>query len=193
MTTTHKKLIHSERSWALDEFGEVDCGDIRLTKRLVKIADDFVKSPESSINQASGSWAEAKAAYRFLQNDNVKESEILASHVKKTRERTKNYQTILSIQDTSYMSYKNHKKTTGLGVIASRVRSEKTNFKTPGLVMHTAFAVTTDGLPIGLLDQKIHSRPPLPAEIIAKKKRSHGRAVSIEDKESIRWLGRVIN
>lgn len=54
--------------------------------------------------------------------------------------------------------------------------------------MHTAFAVTTDGLPLGLLDQKIHSRPPLSVEIVAIKKRSHGRAVFIEDKESIKWL-----
>ncbi len=188
MTIINKKPTNLEGSWSLHEFGGVDCGDARLTGRLVKIVGDFVKSPESSINKASGSWAEAKAAYRFFQNDHVKESEILASHIKKTRERSGDYQTILSIQDTSYMSYKNHKKTEGLGVIASRIRSEKTNFKTPGLVMHTAFAITTDGLPIGLLDQKIHSRPPLPAEIIAKKKKSHGRAVSIEDKESIKWL-----
>lgn len=180
--------FHLEENWAMREFGDVNCNDVRLTKRLVKMADNFIKSPESSINQASGSCSEAKAAYRLLQNDNINESEILASHIKQTRKRAHSYKTILSIQDTCYISYKNHKATTGLGVIASRVRSEKSNFKTHGLVMHTAFAVTTEGLPIGILDQKIHSRPVLSEELLEIKKRSHGIAVPIEDKESIRWL-----
>jgi hypothetical protein len=54
--------------------------------------------------------------------------------------------------------------------------------------MHTTFAVTTDGLPLGLLDQKINSRPPLAEEVNElKKRRGHG-VLPIEEKESIRWL-----
>jgi hypothetical protein len=54
--------------------------------------------------------------------------------------------------------------------------------------MHTTFAVTTDGLPIGLLDQKISSRPPIAEEVDEVKKRSHGKDLPVEEKESIRWL-----
>lgn len=174
--------------WALTEFGAAKFGDGRLTERLIKLVDHLSALPESSINQACGSWSEAKAAYRFFQNDSILESEILQAHVKKTVERTKPYDTILAIQDTCYISYKNHGKTQGLGVIASRIRSKTTNFKTPGLVMHTSFAITTDGLPVGLLDQKIHSRPPIPEDIKELKRRSHNTALAIQDKESIRWL-----
>lgn len=175
-------------SWALAEFSTTKFGDRRLTERLIRLTNHLSALPESSINQACGSWSEAKAAYRFFQNDSILESEILQAHINKTVERIKPYNTILAIQDTCYISYKNHEKTQGLGIIASRIRSKTTNFRTPGLVMHTSFAITIDGLPIGLLDQKIHSRPPIPKDIKELKKRTHNTALAIQDKESIRWL-----
>lgn len=60
--------------------------------------------PESSVNEACVSWSEAKAAYRFLQNESVKEAGVLASHVTKTVERAKDYKRIIVIQDTSFFS-----------------------------------------------------------------------------------------
>lgn len=86
------------------------------------------------------------------------------------------------------------KKTQGLGIISARINSKATNFQAYGLVMHTTFAVTTDGLlPIGLLDQKISSRPPIAEEVNELRKRSHGKALPIEEKESIRWLESLKN
>lgn len=186
----NSKLISK---WALNEFGQVDFCDKRLSKRLLKLADSFAESPESSINKACESWSETKAAYRFFQNDNVKESKILAKHIEKTVERANQYETILSIQDTCYISYKTHKKTEGLGIIASRIRSKTTNFQTRGLVMHSAFAITLEGLPLGLLDQKIFSRPEFSEEIKEIKKRSHNIALPIEEKESIKWIDSLKN
>ncbi len=174
--------------WALSEFSGVDLSDKRLANRLMKLADNLSESPTSSINQACENWSETKAAYRFFQNDNVSESNILSAHVNKTVERISKYDTILAIQDTCYISYKNHKKTTGLGIIASRIRSKTTNFQTHGLVMHTSFAVTTEGLPLGLLDQKIVARSNVDEATRELKKKSHNNALPIEEKESIKWV-----
>jgi hypothetical protein len=190
---TKGNLNTTSTGWAESEFGLVNFGDKRLSKRLLKIADSFANSPERSINQACEDWHQSKAAYRFFQNDAVSERKILDNHIIKTVERAKEYPTILAIQDTSYISYKNHKKTEGLGIIAARVRSKTTNFQTHGLVMHTTFAVTTEGLPIGLLDQKINARPFLDEEVKALKKRSHNIALPIEEKESIRWIESLEN
>ncbi len=55
-------------------------------------------------------------------------------------------------------------------------------------LMHTAFAISTEGLALGILDQKIYSRPIISEEIKNLIKRSHRIAVCIEDKESIKWL-----
>ena len=112
--------LNISSGWAASEFGMVNFGDKRLNIRLHKIADSLSDSPESSINQACEEWSQTKAAYRFFQNDAISEGKILDSHVKKTVERASKYSTILAIQDTCYISYKNHKKTRGLGVIASR-------------------------------------------------------------------------
>lgn len=39
-------------SWANKEFSGVHLGDERLNHRFIKLADDFSKHPEFSINQA---------------------------------------------------------------------------------------------------------------------------------------------
>lgn len=170
-------MAKESNEWSRDEFGDAILGDKRLTNRLVNIADNLISLPESSINGACGSWSEVKAAYRFFQNENVKEGDILDSHVAKTVERTKAHKRILVVQDTSYISYTSHEKTKGLGAISGKGK---------GIVMHTALAVSTEGLVLGILDQKTDSRLSISAE--EKEQRSHHNNIPIEDKESIKWL-----
>ena len=71
----------------------------------------------------------------------------------KTAERAKRYQTILAIQDTSYFIYTNHPQTKGLGRMSLKKGKHVEKIFSNGLVMHACLGVTTDGLPIGLLDQ----------------------------------------
>jgi hypothetical protein len=181
-------VIESQHSgWASAEFGGADLGDQRLRTRLIKIADRLSDAPESPINKACDGWSETKAAYRFFQNESVYASEILASHVCQVGQRMKKYKTILAIQDTSYFSYTSHKMTTGMGLI-SKVHRTNATVLTFGVIMHTAFAVTTDGLPLGILDQKISARKPKTEEFQSRKKNGSGANIPTKDKESIRWL-----
>lgn len=59
-------------------------------------------------------------------------------------------------------------------------------------MMHTTFAFTTEGLPIGLLDQKISTRPPVAEDLKELKRRSHNTAIPIEEKESIRYHLKIL-
>jgi len=59
--------------------------------------------------------------------------------------------------------------------------------------MHTSFAISIDGLPLGLLDQKINTRPEVSKELKKLRKRSHNIALPIEEKESIRWLESLVS
>ncbi|NOQ23254.1 MAG: IS4 family transposase [Candidatus Aegiribacteria sp.] len=179
-----------EISWASEEFADVDLGDKRLNTRLMKICDSFSESPESPINQACADWAESKAAYRFFQNDKVEEGEILTAHCKKTVQRARKHKTILAIQDTSYLVYTNHSKTEGLGKISLKKGKYVDKIYSNGLVMHTCLAVTTQGLPLGLLNQKIYSRT------IRQKGKTGSHPhdyLSVEEKESYRWLEALSN
>ena len=148
----------NESSWAAEEFAEIDLGDKRLDARLIKLCEGFSDAPESSINQACVDWAETKAAYRFFQNDNVEVGEVLAVHRCKTAQRAKEHKTVLALQDTSYFVYTNHPKTGGLGKMSLKKGKTVKKIYSIGLMVHTCLAVTTKGLPLGLLDQKIFSR-----------------------------------
>jgi hypothetical protein len=153
------------KSWAAHEFESADFGDKRLNTRLIKLADRLSEFPESPINQACGGWGETKAAYRFFRNENVGVAEISSSHVVQTAKRAKAHRTVLAVQDTSYFNYSTHKKTTGLGVISSRTGTNIKKFTVHGVIMHTSFGLTTQGIPIGILDQKIYSRKTDSAEL----------------------------
>jgi hypothetical protein len=174
--------------WAKDEFAQVDFGDARLNARLIKIADSLSESPESPINQACGSWAESKAAYRFFQNENVEPKQVMRSHAQCTAARSLSEKRFLIIQDTSFISYTDHKKTTGLGILSRKNGTNVKNIYRMGLVMHTAFAVTTEGLPLGILDQKIFAREEISDEVRELKKRTHNTYLRTEEKESYKWL-----
>lgn len=175
--------------WADNEFEEVDLGDKRLDSRLIKLCDSFSKAPESPINQACADWAETKAAYRFFKNENVDVERIMSAHRDKTSGRAAKHRTVLAIQDTSYLVYTKHPKTKGLGRISLKKGKNIDKIYSRGLVMHTCFAVTTKGTPLGLFDQKIFARELRPEH---ERRRTGGRYVqdvlTVEDKESYRWI-----
>jgi hypothetical protein len=175
--------MRQENSWAKEEFECVDLGDARLNERLVGLCSCFSESPESPINQACADWAETKAAYRFFSNNNVAASAITIAHILKTAERAKAHKTILAIQDTSYFVYTSHLKTKGLGRLASRKGKNVEDILSTGLLMHACLAVTTEGTPLGLLDQQIYSR-----SYDARPTTTPEVAIPIEQKESYRWL-----
>lgn len=178
-----------EASWAGEEFAGVNLGDKRLNARLVTLCERFSESPESPINQACTDWAEAKAAYRFFRNESVKADDILAAHCHKTSQRAKAHNTVLAIQDTSYFVYTSHLTTQGLGKMSMKKGSHVAKIYSKGLVMHACLAITTQGLPLGLLDQNIFARKLRPLH----QRRSHGGRyiqdfLPVEAKETYRWL-----
>lgn len=172
--------------WASDEFKDVNLCDKRLDARLTSMCDTFSKSPESSINQACEDWAETKASYRFFQNENVDVDKIISAHRIKTFDRASQHETVLAIQDTSYIMYNNNPKTKGLCSISTSDKKTDPNREyTKGLVMHTCLAVTTKGVPLGLVDQNIYARQ-LRNELDSEKQ-GEGNVLA-EDKDSFRWI-----
>jgi len=177
-----------EVSWAAEEFAQVSLGDKRLDARLITLCDRFSDAPESPINQACRDWAETKAAYRFFQNENVAVEEILAAHRCKTVARANRHKTILAVQDTSYFVYTSHPKTEGLGKMSLKKGKNVKKIYSNGLLVHTCLAITTEGLPLGLLDQKIFSRKLRPKQVSTGKKYRPNEHLPVEEKESYRWL-----
>jgi hypothetical protein len=164
--------------WIADEFGQIEFGDTRLHRRFLKVAKEFARQPGSSTHAACTSWAETKAAYRLFSNEKVTAEKIMTSHVECTSARASAFSTVLSIQDTTFLDFKTHKKTEGLGKISNTKHPDP-----EGLVMHSAYMLSPSGLPLGFGFQKIWARP---------EPRERGNKdlwnMPIETKESFKWL-----
>ena len=165
-------------TWVENEFKNINISDPRLYKRFFKVATDLAERPSDSINSASVDWASTKAAYRFFDNANFSSSKVLSPHFLATAWRCKPYDKIIIAQDTSYIDFMKHKKTTGLG------HNSKTRGGKPvnGLCMHAGLALSPTGLPLGLLYNKLWKRK---EGRITKKQRD---TLPIHLKESHRWL-----
>lgn len=164
--------------WILEEFKNlaVNCG--RIIKRFQKTMATLSKKLGESIAAASSNKSEAAAIYRLIDNEKLTEEVILDAHRKSTIERISESgeKIILNVQDTTELNYTGHKKTVGLGEYGTEKNSK-------GLIVHSSIAVTTQGVSLGLLDQKIWARDP--AE---RGKSKDNRKRPIEEKESYKWI-----
>src|SRR4029079_5068561 len=112
-------------TWAADELRHADLGDKRLNKRLIRLVSDLAARPESSIPQATTTWAATKAAYRFFDNERVKPDAIRAAHRQAIPERLPDpgspaADPLLVVQDTTLLDCTTHPATSGLGHLIHR-------------------------------------------------------------------------
>ena len=165
--------------WYKEEFSTATLGDKRLSKRLVKVAEDLSGHPSMPINQASGDWHSTKGAYRFFNNENVTPEGILTPHFENTAKRMTYHEVVLSIQDTTSFNYTSH-EALQLGPIGKA--------DTNGIMQHNTLAVSGDGLPLGLLDQITWTRPPASKDKMQKKEE-----LLLEECEIYRWIQSLEN
>jgi len=162
------------------EYANAEFGDKRLSTRLARILEQLSCDPNAKISAACKDPYQAKAVYRFLDNDEVDVEDI----TKITRDVTiKNIHeakppVVLVIQDTTEFNYSNLKATSGLGSISGRKTAR-------GIECHSAIAVGEMGEMFGVLAQKLWVRPP---ENFGQSKPAHCKETPIEEKESYKWL-----
>jgi hypothetical protein len=140
-----------EVQWAAHEFGRARLGDQRLSERLVHSVDALAAMPGRAFcGAAQGDKAAVKAYYRLIDkpdDSQVTMDAILAPHRERTIQRMRGQTTVLCIQDGSDLNYSGLAQCEGLGSIGTN----QTGASSPGLHLHSTLAVTTDGLPLGVL------------------------------------------
>lgn len=161
--------------WAAKELSMANLGDTRRNKRLVRLVEDLAAQPDSSVPQACGNVARTKAAYNFWKSPYFQASDIRAPHIASTIERIKSHGRVLAIQDTTNIDLTSHPATKGLGYLDGKLAS--------GLKVHSTLAVTSQGVPLGIIDQQVWAREKSNLGI-AKKRRQR----ETKEKESQRWL-----
>lgn len=161
-----------------NKYLETSQKDKRLGKRTVKVLEQLSANPGKSVCSASGGKANAKAAYRLLANENFDDKSVLTVQRQQTIERIEENKVsvVLIAEDTTVISYNGLKKTEGLGYINDDIKSR-------GILVHSALAVTEEGLPLGLLAQKKWVR-----DIKDFGKKHRRKKEPIENKESYKWI-----
>jgi hypothetical protein len=170
--------------WAKEEFSGVDIGDKRLDERLIQAAEEIYKNPSASYSACvGGDWKKVKGFYRLIDKPDdsaVSVENILKPHRTRTIQRIKAQKTVLCIQDGTKINYDDLNNCTGLGEIGKN----QTKAVTKGFHMHSTMAVTTDGLPLGILSSEITS----PKIQKIKRTKNEERNSSIETKKIFSWI-----
>jgi hypothetical protein len=163
-----------DATWAEEEFGEADLGDVRRNARLVQLASVLGAQPSASLPDATDDPATLKAAYRFFDNDYVRADAMLESHVRSTTRRMQAVPLVLAVQDTTYLDWTDHPATQGLGPLAAPSHQ--------GLLAHTTLALRQERVPLGLLAQQVWA-----GDKAVRRQQDHKQR-PIDDKESQKWL-----
>ena len=165
--------------WAEHEFGGAPLGDQRLGRRLVSSAALQATAPMHAFcNVASADWAAVKGYYRLIdqsEDSAVTPVNILAPHRARTVRRMQAQDTVLCIQDGTDLNFATHAQCTGLGVIGTN----QTGAQSRGLHLHSTYALSTEGLPLGVL--RAHFEAPQSGA-------AGDAAKPLEQRKSFRWI-----
>lgn len=165
--------MYTNTSWVDNEFEKTYIRDERLLNRLISVTKSLAGNPGAPLTQALGGWNELRGCYRLVNNKNITTDVILSGHSSETVERIKDYSVVLVAHDTTWLDYSNLDSTEGLGICSSE--------KQKGLFLHTSMALTTNGVPIGILNQQYWARDPIDPNRDYKQ-------LPIEEKESYKWI-----
>jgi hypothetical protein len=169
--------------WAAKEFGRAPLGDARLSRRLVECARMKAEDPGAEFAEVAASdLAALKGYYRLIDHpdaDAVSARTILAPHRDRTVRRLAAQRTALVIQDGTDLEFTRLTACEGLGVIGTN----QTGAKSRGLHLHSLLAVTTTGLPLGVLHGQFDAPQPRAATDLRPV-----ATIPIEEKDTFAWI-----
>jgi len=129
--------------WAREQFEAACLGDVRRTRRLVKVAEQMAGNSGGSIAQQTERLADMKAAYRLFAQEAVTHEAVCSPHWNQTREQAGALPLVFLAQDTTELDFTYHKRTRGLAPIG--------NGGGRGLHQQNVLAIDpVHGVPIGL-------------------------------------------
>lgn len=149
--------------------------DKRLFNRFSLLLCKFIENPKESIPKSLKDWGTIKSAYRFFQNPRVSPEMLTVEAVEDTASRVRKAGgTLLIAHDTTCIDYSGlQSEGVGRNGIAKHTR---------GFLLHSSFAMTDDGVPLGILSQSIWTRHEV------KRLGSKAPRLPMEEKESRKWL-----
>lgn len=171
-------MILEAMAWAKETFQDCELGDVRRTKRLIKMAAGYAAHIGSStVACCEGDEAEIEGAYRFIRNTDIKPAAIREGGFQSTARMAEKENQLLAIEDTTTLSY-SHRAAEELGYTSNRCTA-----KSKGFQVHSVLLVSEEkGKTIGLIEQSWTCR-----ELADYGKSKAKRKRPYQDKESYKW------
>ena len=169
--------IANRAHWARGEFEAACLGDVRRTRRLVKVAEQMAGNSSGSIPQQTERLSDMKAAYRLFAQEAVTHEAVCRPHWQRTREQAGALPMVFLAQDTTELDFTHHERTRGLAPIG--------NGGGRGLHQQNVLAIDpVRGVPIGLMYQRHHRRKEAPEG----ETRTGLRQRPLAERESFWWV-----
>lgn len=182
-------------SWLDEELDGCQFPDKRLRTRFLKLIKKLWSGVGKPIPLACEDWSNTKAAYRFFSNERMTEKEILQGHFQSTKRRFVQINSLaLILHDTTEFSYQ-RAEPEKIGITKSipngnDLYGKPRLYTKCGILMHSSLLVTPEGLPLGLSAVKFWTRKRFKGTN-ALKNHINPTRISIEKKESYRWLENI--
>ncbi len=164
--------------------------DKRLLNRSNSILNRLFSNGVHSIRQLARNDSEAKSIYRFLQNDNASESDIIENMVSNCK-RAVGSKSVLCIQDTSSINLYNHRNRLRKDGTIGSMHNKSHRSGGLGFFMHPSFVIDSNTLvPYGFSDISLYNRE---IDQPNKGRNHHIRLIPLEKRESYRWIKSSLN
>ncbi|MBX3252298.1 MAG: IS4 family transposase [Myxococcales bacterium] len=171
----------SAAAWAQESFGKACLKDIRRSRRLVAMAAAAARRPSGKVAAVFDRDEERAGAYDFLENPAIKADVIATVLFEATAERARESKTVFVLVDGTSLTLTDEAGKRALGRVGSPNRAAR------GLQVMNAFAVASDGVPLGLVDQIFWAREDL--EVMPKNKRTErNQKRPFEEKECANFV-----
>ncbi len=149
-----------EHRWAAEEFAHCKLGDVRRRQRLVRMAAAVAAAPAGKVTEVFGDVASREGAFRFLEKATIEAKALQRSVREATLERCarSEVRTVIVPVDATTLSLTERTCSKGFGQVGV--------WKSHGRGLHvmTALALTPDGVPLGLCDQRWWTRDAKPTK-----------------------------
>ena len=164
-----------DSNWLNKELFGINFWDKRLNKRFLKVANNIARNPNGVLKQVIEDSNNLKAAYRLFDNPKIKPELILEPHILATKQRISEHDVVLVIMDTTDVAFPGNSERKGMGPLGNF------NASVQGFQMHSAYAVSTSGQPLGFLSVRNLVRE--------RKENTNTRKASAKSRESYKWIG----
>jgi transposase-like protein/transposase Tn5 family protein len=154
-------------------FGAVELGDRRRTKRLIGSAAQIAAHPEKPFNQVFN-WNDLRGFYRLCDQETATLQALQGPHWQQTRRAMAEHALVLILHDTSELDFTEHTALQGAGPIGDGGGR--------GFLQHNSLAVVPEPKQVlGLAYQQWYIRKEAPKNEHSSKRRRR-------DRESVLWL-----